>query len=137
MKILFWIVCPYSAYELRPSICCRYKCIAYLLTRQSKRNGNIFKMHSDKRASDIQAGMSLDMLDHDRITHSVIHSCCKRASGLGHGSYTNLFKHIFLGSGTLNDKRSVEMLAALCCKIYSVFIKYLEYSLGNDHAGLR
>ena len=94
-------------------------------------------MHSDKRASDIQAGMSLDMLDHNGVAHSVIHSCCKRASGLGHWSYADLIKHILLGGGALNNKCSVKMLAALCCKIYSVFIKYLEYSLGNDHAGLR
>ena len=49
---------PYSAYELRPRVSRRYKCIAYLLNRQTQRNGNIFKVHADKRAADIHAGMS-------------------------------------------------------------------------------
>ena len=68
---------PYSAYELRPRVSRRYKCIAYLLNRQTQRNGNIFKVHADKRAADVHAGMSFDMLNHNRVAHSVIHGGCK------------------------------------------------------------
>ena len=53
-----------------------------------------------------------------------------------HGSYADRIKHIFLGGGALNNKCSVEMLAALRCKIYAVFVQHLEYSLGYDYAGL-
>ncbi len=115
--------------------CRNYISLTKARERQSYGNGNLLKVHSDKRSADIYAGMRADMLDRSGGGETLVASGGKGASRLWNGTNRNLVKRETLEKITLYNDGSVKMLAALCGKKYALFVKdwkyTVEYCIGN------
>ena len=79
-------------------------------------NGDFFYMHSNQRASDVKSCGGFYVLNHNRLLKAVVCRRRKRASSVNPRHNANFFKTEFFDALTLNNKRAVQVLAALAGK---------------------
>ena len=107
----FVIVGAFSADEFRARACRNQDCLADMRLLHVQGNGDFFQVHADKRSTNVEARIGLDMFDGDGLLESAIAGGGKRAPGLGLWNHVHDFGK--RDSRVLDDDGSVQVFAAL------------------------
>ena len=104
-------------------------CLANSPYRKPHRDRDVAQMHAYESIADIDTGVSLDMLDRDRVRKAAVGHGCKRAAGMRLWHHRDNLISVFFGAGPLNYQGAVEVLAALRCKKDTGFHEPRVYTL--------
>ena len=96
-----------------------------MIDRQPYRNGNSFQVHPDESGADIKPCVCMNRFDKDRMRKAAISCGCKRAACFRLRYGIDDFKIMRFGVCRLNNKRTVEMLAALRRKKYTFSFQHI------------
>ena len=110
------ILCSLTADILRSRSGTDKVCLADLFHFQPYRNCHVPQVHPDQGVTDIHSCMGTDVLYRHRIFHMLPDRCGKRTPGMSPWPHIHRFIPILFRRFALDDQRTVQVLAALCCQ---------------------